>query len=81
MATKMIHHNDCTWCIHRHVFKPNKDKSGEIETCNLSSQRIPAPRTGGRYCERYQQENCVCQSCTLRIDPFTPIIGRNNDKL
>lgn len=82
MPPKIIHHNDCTWCKHRIVLKPNKNKKGgELERCQFDNWMIPAPREGSRYCALYQQENCPCPSCTLTIPHNTIPTGRLHDKL
>jgi hypothetical protein len=68
---KIIHHNDCTWCNHRVVYKSNKS-SGELEKCKLTWNDIKNPQDRGRrYCEHYQQKNCDCEKCNTDIPVVT----------
>jgi hypothetical protein len=74
---RIIHHNDCTWCIHRKVTKGVIDGKYELETCEADGHRIPAPRVAERYCEQYQQERCICGNCNLK-KPFVVLTNQRN---
>ncbi len=64
---RVIHHNDCTWCQHRIVYKRVKS-SGEIERCGLTNALIKGPyERGRRLCDNYQQKECECEQCNTKI--------------
>lgn len=62
---KLIHHNNCTYCAHRKVYKGAVNKRNELEVCALleTFTALPHPRAGGRFCEHYQQIGCDCNQC------------------
>jgi hypothetical protein len=61
-----IHFNNCTWCIHRKVYKKAVDKKYEKETCDLTNILLAPPTiSDSRYCEHYVQEHCTCPACTI----------------
>ena len=63
----MVHHNNCTYCKHRVVYKAKKS-GGELEKCGLTWLTIKHPLARGlRYCDKYQQKNCDCEQCNLNI--------------
>jgi hypothetical protein len=64
---RVIHHNDCTWCINRVVYKKVINRKNELERCGKSGRNIPHPREARRYCELYQQIGCDCNSCTTSV--------------
>lgn len=64
---RIIHDLDCTWCKHRKRIPKAKDGKYELEMCNLSGNIIPAPKSGGRYCEKYQKEGCHCPRCNTIV--------------
>lgn len=63
---KVIHHNDCTYCIYR-ADVPLEIKRGKTirvkEICRLTKKEIPPPGSADRYCEHYVQKGCTCPSC------------------
>ena len=63
MIARVIHHNDCTYCVYRMVYKNAIEGRFELELCKLDQHQLPHPRTGGRYCDHYQQEGCSCEEC------------------
>ena len=66
VLTRIVHHNDCTWCKHRQVFKKAIEGKYELELCGLTQKKIPAP-PAIRLCEHYQQIDCSCESCNTDI--------------
>lgn len=62
---KVIHHNDCTYCVMRHQKNVGtKSRKKERESCLFTSQVVPPPNTDKpRLCERYTQTNCDCKVC------------------
>ena len=62
---RVIHHLDCTYCIHRmsHLQPVPKRKSYEIEKCALTDQHIPPPFDPNRICAHYVQTGCTCANC------------------
>ena len=65
--SKIIHHNDCTWCKHRKTYKKAIERRYELELCGLDNHKISAPFKGVRFCEQYQQVNCPCEKCNSTI--------------
>lgn len=64
----VVHDKDCTWCKHRIVIKEKKGNH-DLELCKFTNEILPLPAACKgdsriRYCERFQQENCSCNSCT-----------------
>ncbi len=58
------HDVNCTYCRHRKVVL-HSDKKHDTETCRLSGRACPHPYEGAepRYCERFQQVDCICERC------------------
>ena len=68
---RVIHHNNCTWCKHRFVWKDGpKRRQREHERCSLTGDNLPEPFKPEtiRYCDNYQQVNCQCEACNLTIN-------------
>ncbi len=65
---RVLHHKDCTYCIHRRSISLGKPKGrakpAEKEVCSLhDNAEIAPPLSDGRRCPDYQQRGCNCPRC------------------
>lgn len=64
---KIIHHDDCTYCVLRHKKAiGTKTRKREQERCLLKADLVP----GDRLCDAYTQVNCECDECKERFQRF-----------
>ncbi len=64
---QVVHHNNCTWCVHRYELPVAGKKKHHVERCQLTGRDIPPPfhghDIGQRFCENYRQKGCECDNC------------------
>lgn len=62
---RVLHHNDCTFCQHRHshAAKLKGRKKVSFEQCRLSGEMIAAVNSPLRFCKDYRQIGCECPNC------------------
>ncbi len=61
-GSRVVHHNNCTFCIYRDSIKHHKNKPA-LEWCAVHTRAVSPVGSPGRYCDRYIQIGCECDRC------------------